>query len=82
MPDGNPIKEAVRSLIRQEIAALIQNSGQQPPLQGIVSLVNADGTVNVDTAAGSLQGVGTPIVRTVGEQVIVVTSQEGTKVAL
>lgn len=82
MPDGNPIKEAVRALIRQEIASLIQNSGQNPPLQGIVSAVNADGTLSVSTAAGSLQNVGTPIVRTVGEQVIVVTSQEGTQVAL
>ena len=82
MPDGNPIKEAVRALIRQEIAALIQNSGGQPPLQGIVSAVNADGTLSVSSAAGDLQNVGTPIVRTVGEQVIVVTSQEGTQVAL
>lgn len=82
MPDGNPIKEAVRTLIRQEIAALIQNSGQNPPLQGIVSAVNSDGTLSVSTSAGDLQNVGTPIVRTVGEQVIVVTSQEGVQVAL
>jgi hypothetical protein len=83
MPDGHPIKEAIRTLIRQEIAAIQSSSlSQQNNVQGIVSAVNADGTVNVETPSGSYQSVGTPIVRTIGEQVIVVTSQEGIRVAL
>jgi hypothetical protein len=83
VPDGNAIKEAIRTLIQQELAALqAANLGQQSNLVGVVSQVNTDGTVNVDTASGTYQGVGTPIVRVLGEKVIVVTSQEGTRVAL
>ena len=83
MPDGDPFKEAVRRIIKDEIAKLQQViTGAQGNVQGTVSAINDDGTVDVDTIDGTLQEVGTPIVRTLGEQVIVVTSLEGMQVAL
>jgi hypothetical protein len=84
MPDGDPIKEAIRTMIQQELANLMSAStaGQSGNTQGTISAVNADGTVNVETQVGSLQSVGTPVVRTIGEQVVVVTSQEGAMVAI
>lgn len=83
MPDGNPIKEAIRKIIQDEIAAIIRASGVTPPIGGVVAAVNPDGTLQVNTQDGQvLQTVGTPIVRVKGEQVIVVTSQDNTQVAI
>lgn len=83
MPDGNPIKEAIRKLIQDEIAAIIQASGVSPPIEGVVKDINDDGTIQVNTTDGqTLQMVGTPIVRVKGEKVIVVTSQDNTQVAI
>lgn len=83
MPDGHPIKEAIRKIIQDEIAAIIQASGVSPPVGGVVSEINDDGTIQVNTQDGqTLQVVGTPIVRVKGEQVIVITSQDNTQVAI
>jgi hypothetical protein len=71
------IKEIGREIL-QEQATVYQ---QDPNMQGSVIQVNDDGTVNVQVSNGSVYTCGTPVVRTLGDLVIVVTA-DGKKVAV
>lgn len=84
MPDGDPLKEAIRAIIQQELANLQSNTpaASASQLKGVVAAINDDGTVNVNTAGGILSSVSTPVRRVIGDQVVVVTSVEGAQVAV
>jgi hypothetical protein len=64
--------------ILQEQAAVFQ---QDPNMQGTVININDDGTVNVQATNGSVYTCGAPVVRTIGELVVVV-SADGKKIAI
>lgn len=75
------LKALIQQLIRDTIAeqALTQNQTQNE--RGTVVKINDDGTVDVQTSNGAIYNCGTPIQRTKGTMVVVVTA-DGQKVAV
>lgn len=82
MAEGSRIRELVKSIIRETIAEQQQVTQATPPMQGTVTSLNDDGSVNVNMSDGTvLQNIGAAIVFTIGAQVIVITAQ-GVRVAV
>ena len=72
------IKQIAQEVL-QENAAVNQ---QLPNMQGSVIKIEDDGTVDVQASDGTVYtGCGTPIVRTVGDIVVLVTA-DGKKIAI
>ena len=81
MAQGSKLRDLVKQIAQEVIAEMQNDTNNADPIAGVISAVNDDGTVAVSTANGIFQSVGTPTVRTLGEQVVVVTA-DGQKVAL
>lgn len=80
--EGSPLRTAIKALIAQVIADLAQQTPSAVPEEGVVSALNSDGSVTVQTSSNVYGTVGTPIVLTIGAQVIVFTSSDGRRVAI
>lgn len=76
------LKQALQQLILETINDDQLTSQIIPPEQGTVVAINDDGTINVQTASATYQGVGSPTQRTLNEQVVVITADGGVKVAI
>lgn len=74
MPGSNSLQIAFKNLIQEAVQELQQESLDRPPEEGSVSAVNADGTVNVVTGSSSYASIGSPVVLTLGQLVIVITA--------
>lgn len=81
MPEGSPLRQAVKQLILDTLQEYSIVQQQNDNEQGTVASVNDDGSVNVATQSGLYQNVGTPVQRVVGESVVVVTA-DGVRVAI
>ncbi len=80
--EGSPLRVALKGLIAQVIQEIDQQTPGSHPEEGTVTALNTDGSVTVQTTSSVYGTVGTPIVLTVGAQVIVLTSDDGRKVAV
>lgn len=75
------LREAFKRLVQETIAENNQLTANSDPEEGVVTLLNDNGTVNVQTSTNSYIGVGTPVFSTLGSQVLVVTA-DGRRIAI
>lgn len=77
------LKRAIEKLIADTHKTLQASTGGNPPEAGVVTAINTDGTVEVQTKSSLFHGVGNPSPNiTKGAQVLVITSLEGTKTVI
>jgi hypothetical protein len=82
MSKGSPIYQRISEIVKEVIDEIQQNTPNTDPEFGSVTLVNDDGTVNVQTTVGAnYNGVGAATIMTIGTQVAVITA-DGAKVAI
>ena len=81
MAETSRIRELVKKLIVEVLNDMETVEGKTFNKQGVVSSVNSDFTVNVQTADGLFPNVGTPRRMVKGENVVVITA-DGKKVAV
>lgn len=77
----NPLQAAFKNLIKEVIQELKQESLDSPPEEGSVSAVNDDGTVDVITGSNQYCSIGSAVILTLGQQVIVLTG-DGVRTAV
>lgn len=81
MAQGSKLRDIIKGIVKETIEEMQNETNNADPESGVISAVNDDGTVTVSTQSGFYQSVGTPTVRTLGEQVVVITA-DGQKVAI
>lgn len=80
--EGSELRNLVKQLVQEVLKEMELTQGKAFNVRGTVSNLNADGTVDVATAAGvTLTGVGTPRTLVKGSIVTVITA-DGKKVAI
>lgn len=80
MPESSKLYQAVRALVLRTIAEAQQQTQSPDPESGVVTSVNSDGTVNVQTTTALYTNVGTPVILVQGQQVVVIAA-DGVRVA-
>lgn len=82
MAKSSALRQRIADIVKEVIAEQQQNTGNTDPEFGTVSLVNKDGTVNVQTSGGNFYtNVGAAVSMTIGTQVVVITA-DGVRVAI
>lgn len=75
MPEGTPLRTAFQNLVRETLSELKQSTGNLDPEAGTVISLNGDGTYNVQTGSSIYTSLGSPVILTLGQQVMVITAE-------